>query len=143
MKLLIWLLLLVLVLWIFFPRPGAGRFRNFELEAHKYSGLDPKEWKSFLTELRAFDQDPKRTDKLYKAVDHLRNLGLMNTNFTETINEISDRLGYEGEIVASQIQGVPFRPKYLNETIPLGPIDDFRVGAAVGPGFPDPRSHGQ
>ena len=116
MKLLVWLVLLITVLWIFFPRPGVGRFRAFEVEAHPYSGLDPNEWKSYLNELRAFDVDPSKPKHLYTAIEHLRNLGLMNTNYTETINEISDRLGYEGEIIASQtIQGVAFRPKYLND----------------------------
>lgn len=138
-----WLVLLITVLWIFFPRPGAGRFRAFEIEAHPYSGLDPNEWKLYLTELRAFDADPSKTVRLYAAIEHLRNLGLMNTNYTETINEISDRLGYQGEIIASQVQGVAFRPKYLNDLIPVEPINDFRVGASVGNGFPDPRSHGQ
>jgi len=146
MKVLVWLVLLVTVLLIFFPRPGVGRFRNFELEAHPYSGLDPQEWKLFLTELRAFDANPDRAAHLYGAIEHLRNLGLMNTNYTEKINEISDRLGYEGEVIANQLaisKGIQFRPKYLNDTIPLQPIDDYRTGAPVGNGFPDPRSHGQ
>jgi hypothetical protein len=144
MKLLVWLVLLITVLWIFFPRPGMGRFRAFEMEAHPYSGLDPNEWKSYLTELRAFDMDPSKPKHLYTAIEHLRNMGLMNTNYTETINEISDRLGYEGEIIASQaVQGVAFRPKYLNDIIPVETVNDFRVGASVGNGFPDPRSHGQ
>jgi len=34
-------------------------------------------------------------------------------------------------------------PKYLNDIISKAPLDDFRVGAAIGRGFPDPRSHGQ
>jgi hypothetical protein len=146
MKVLVWLVLLVTVLLIFFPRPGVGRFRSFELEAHPYSGLDPQEWKSFLTELRAFDANPERARHLYGAIEHLRNLGLMNTNYTESVNEISDRLGFEGETIANQIaqaRGVQFRPKYLNDTIPLQSIDDHRTGAPVGSGFPDPRSHGQ
>lgn len=116
------------------------------MEAHPYSGLDPREWKSFLTELRAFDADPERTAHLYGAIEHLRNLGLMNTNYTEAINEISDRLGYEGETIANQLaisKGIQFRPKYLNDTIPLQSVDDYRTGAPVGRGFPDPRSHGQ
>jgi hypothetical protein len=146
MKLLVWLVLLVTVLLIFFPRPGVGRFRSFELEAHPYSGLDPQEWKGFLDELRAFDADSSRASSLYGAIEHLRNLGLMNTNYTEKINEISDRLGYEGETIANQLaisKGIQFRPKYLNDTIPLQSIDDYRTGAPVGSGFPDPRSHGQ
>ena len=146
MKVLVWLVLLVTVLLIFFPRPGVGRFRSFELEAHPYSGLDPSEWAAFLTEIREFDAWPERPAHLYKAIDHLRNLGLMNTNYTEVLNEISDRLGYEGEVIANQLavaRGVQFRPKYLNDTIPLQAIDDYRTGAPVGRGFPDPRSHGQ
>jgi hypothetical protein len=138
MNILIWMILLVLVLLTFFPRPGVGRFKTFVLEAHPYSGLDPHEWKLFLTELNAFDADPSKTVHLYTAIDHLRNLGLMNTNYTEAINEISDRLGYEGELVAKVKT-----PKYLNDIISKAPLDDFRVGAAIGRGFPDPRSHGQ
>jgi hypothetical protein len=70
----------------------------------------------------------------------------MNTNYTDTINEISDRLGYEGEVIANQIaisKGIQFRPKYLNDIIPMQSIDDYRTGGPVGAGFPDPRSHGQ
>jgi len=142
MNILVWMLLLVLVLWTFFPRPGAGRFRAFEEQVHKYSGLDPNEWKSFLTEIREFDKGLE-VGHLYQAVEHVRNLGLMNTNFTDELNSLADRLGYEGELAAG-----PKRPKFLNEVIPdqpftyylndSKPMDTIYVnptGIAVGNGF--------
>ena len=123
MNLFVWILLLVLVLWIFFPRPGSGRFREFEKKFHKYSGLDPDEWMLFRTSLREFDKDLE-PGPLYRAVDHARNLGLMNTNFTDEVNELADRLGYEGEVLLNQraiTSGTVFRPRYLNEVIPDQP----------------------
>lgn len=142
MNILVWMILLVLVLWIFFPRPGAGRFRSFEDQVHVYSGLDPSEWKLFLTEIRAFDQGLD-VAHLYRAVEHVRNIGLMNTNFTDDLNALADRLGYDGERIAR-----PERPKFLNEVIPdqpftyylndSKPMDTIYVnptGIAVGNGF--------
>jgi len=142
MNILVWMLLLVLVLWTFFPRPGAGRFRAFEEKVHTYSGLDPNEWTLFLTEIREFDKG-LQVEHLYQAVEHVRNLGLMNTNFTDELNSLADRLGYEGELVVG-----PKRPKFLNEVIPdqpftyylndSKPMDTIYVnptGIAVGNGF--------
>lgn len=62
---------------------------------------------------------------LYKGLEHIRNLGLVNPNFTEEINAIADRLGYEGEIILNQravSNGIVFRPKFLNEVIPDQPL---------------------
>lgn len=146
MNILVWVLMFVFVLWIFFPRPGAGRFHDFEKKIHPYSGLDPKEWTSFLESLRKFDRTYE-SRALYQAVEHVRNLGLMNTNFTEDLNALADRLGYEGELVLNQ-RDPNFRPKFLNEVIPdqpfvyylndSKPMDTIYVnptGAAVGNGF--------
>ena len=123
MNLFVWILLLALVLWTFFPRPGAGHFQAFERSLHKYSGLDPNEWKLFQMNLREFDRDLKGP-ALYRAVENARNIGLMNTNFTDEVNAIADRLGYEGEVLLNQravADGTVFRPKYLNEVIPDQP----------------------
>jgi len=126
MNLFVWVLLLVLVLWTFFPRPGAGRFWDFELRLHKYSGLDPEEWKCFQKSLKEFDRGGDPTGRaLYQALEHIRNLGLVNPNFTEEINAMADRLGYEGEIILNQqavTNGTVFRPKFLNEVIPDQPM---------------------
>jgi len=78
---------------------------------------------SFLTSLREFDASGQ-APALYRAVEHARNIGLMNTNFTDEVNEIADRLGYEGEVLLNQravTNGTVFRPKYLNEVIPDQP----------------------
>ena len=123
MNLFVWILLLVLVLWIFCPRPGAGRFQGFEKKLHPYSGLDPNEWRVFQTNLREFDT-AGHAPALYRAVEHARNIGLMNTNFTDEVNAIADRLGYEGEVLLNQravTNGTVFRPKFLNEVIPDQP----------------------
>jgi len=123
MNLFVWILLLVLVLWIFCPRLGTGRFRDFELKFHKYSGLDPAEWTLFRTSLKEFDER-LTPEPLYRAIEHARNMGLMNTNFTEEVNDLADRLGYEGEVLLNQravTNGTVFRPKYLNEVIPDQP----------------------
>ena len=81
-----------------------------------------------MKELRDFDSGIG-TDTtglaLYRAVEHIRNIGLMNTNFADEINAIADRLGYEGEVVLNQqavMKGTNFRPKFLNEVIPDQPI---------------------
>jgi hypothetical protein len=124
MNLFVWILLLALVLGIFFPRHGAGRFQAFESKVHPYSGLDPNEWRLFVKELRDFDSDTTG-QSLYRAIEHIRNIGLMNTNFTDEINAIADRLGYEGEVFLNQqavMKGTIFRPKFLNDVIPDQPI---------------------
>jgi hypothetical protein len=124
MNLFVWVLLLVLVLWIFFPRPGAGRFQEFEKKIHPYSGLDPEEWKLFRKTLREFDWT-LQPGALYAAMEHARNIGLASPNFTEELNEIADRLGYEGEVILNQkaiTNGTVFRPKFLNEVIPDQPL---------------------
>jgi hypothetical protein len=77
----------------------------------------------FRTSLREFDKDLE-PGPLYRAVDHARNLGLMNTNFTDEVNELADRLGYEGEVLLNQraiTSGTVFRSRYLNEVIPDQP----------------------
>jgi len=77
----------------------------------------------FLTNLQEFDRN-LTGPALYTAVEHARNLGLMNTNFTDEINALADRLGYEGEVLLNQravTNGTAFRPKFLNEVIPDQP----------------------
>jgi hypothetical protein len=136
-------------LWIFFPRPGAGRFQTFEKKLHKYSGLDPEEWGLFLKEIREFDRNLVAED-LYKSLEHVRNLSLARPNLSEEINAIADLIGYEGEVILNQIavtKGTVFRPKFLNEVIPDQPltlylndskpmdtIDANPIGANIGSG---------
>ena len=77
-----------------------------------------------MKELRDFDSDTTG-QSLYRAIEHIRNIGLMNTNFTDEINAIADRLGYEGEVFLNQqavMKGTIFRPKFLNDVIPDQPI---------------------
>jgi len=78
----------------------------------------------FRTSLREFDAD-LQPGPLYRAVEHARNIGLARQNFTEEVNAIADRLGYEGEIFLNQIattKGIVFRPRFLNDVIPDQPV---------------------
>jgi len=150
--LLLWVALLVLFLWMFFPIGGQGdRFRKYEKRVHKFSGLDPESWKRFLLNIKTFEVMLRTTDldgsasALYASLENIRDLGLGirrsdDGDHQEELNAIANELGYEGEFTINQLaleKGLQFFPKYLNETLDSYPDN--------GPAFIPSRvrSHGQ
>lgn len=147
MKLLLWVVLLVLFLWIFFPMGPKTRFKKYELMVHPYSGLDPVSWHRFLDNLHVFEQSAStRIDTaaaaLYAAIENIRDISLANRRsddgYQDELNLIATNLGLEGEHILNQnsiSQGLYFYPKYLNNT-----FEDY-IENAGDPGHL--KNHGQ
>jgi len=148
--LLLWVVLLLVFLWIFFPMGPQSRFKKYEKMVHPYSGLDPTNWQRFLENLHTFVQlASTRVDDaaeaLYAATENVKDLGLGlrradDTEIQEKLGEIAFQLGYEGELILNQnavSQGLYFFPRYLNESLMEYPEHaDTRDPGPV-------RSHGQ
>ena len=128
--LLLWVVLLVLFFWIFFPMGPKARFKKYEKMVHPYSGLDPVNWSLFLDNLHTFEQLASiQIDDaalaLYTAIEAIRDLGLGlrradDSNIQEELAGIAMQLGLEGETILNQnavSQGIYFFPKYLNDTM--------------------------
>ena len=148
--LLLWVVLLLVFLWIFFPMGPGSRFKKYEALVHPYSGLDPTSWQRFLDNLHTFEQLASTrlddsTEALYAATENIKDLGLGlrradDADIQEKLAEIAFQLGYEGELVLNQNatdQGLYFFPRYLNESLMEYPeYADTRDPGPV-------RSHGQ
>ena len=146
MKLLLWVVLLLVFLWIFFPIGPKSRFKKYETMVHPYSGLDPVSWQRFLDNLREFErlastQLDSAAEALYAAVESIRDLSLGTRRADDAhddLNLIGTNLAIEGEFILNQnalSQGLYFFPKYLNNT-----FDDYVDNV----GDPGPiKSHGQ
>jgi hypothetical protein len=92
-------------------------------QAHVYSGLDKDNFYGFLTNFNLFKEWIHDVDIgstfLYKALEHLENIGLM-TEFQDDISELAHIVGYyaEKELMNSAInRNVAFHPKYLNSRL--------------------------
>ena len=128
--LLLWVVLLAVFLWMFFPMSQGRRFVAYEKRVHLYSGLDPSTWKEFLVNIKIFESElgtaniDKSAQALYAALENIRNLGLFieradDSHMAEDLESIALELGYEGEYMLNQnaiARGLYFFPKYLNET---------------------------
>jgi hypothetical protein len=147
MMLLLWVVLLAVFLWIFFPMGPVARFKKYKEKVHKYSGLDPKSWERFLTNIHEFerlastDQLDESAAALYAAVENIRDIAMGirradDAEHQEDLNTIANELGYEGEFIINQnaiSRGIHFFPKYLNESLmdypdarPDGPFPRLR-----------------
>ena len=149
--LLLWVVLLLVFLWIFFPVGPGNRFKKYESMVHPYSGLDPVNWQRFLDNLHTFVQlaSTQRVDEaaesLYMATENVKDLGLGlrradDSEIQEKLGEIAFQLGYEGETILNQnaiSQGLYFFPRYLNESLMEYP--DYVDTRDPGP----VKSHGQ
>ena len=148
MMLLLWVVLLLLFLWIFFPMGPKARFKKYELMVHPYSGLDPVSWQRFLDNLHVFEQSASSqidvaTAALYTSVESIRELALGNRRsddgqYQDELNLIATNLGIEGEFILNQnaiSQGLYFFPRYLNNT-----FDNYIVNVGD-PGHA--KNHGQ
>lgn len=123
--------LLIVLLWMFFPTGVGERFRPFEKRVHKYSGLSPEDWNLFLTNMETFRslsgtaKLDEATTALYAAIENIHNIGLKinrpdDINYAEELSQIANELGHEGEFIINQnalSRGLYFFPKYLNESV--------------------------
>ena len=96
----------------------------FIKKVHEYSGLNPDEFYTFITNINVFKntlrEDPEFAGKfLYIALDSLENIGIM-TEFQEDIHQLALQLGYYAEKMlmdASINKNTAFHPKYLNSRL--------------------------
>jgi hypothetical protein len=124
------IVLLVVLFWIFFPRTTTTHFHSYINEVHPYSGLNPELFYKFVDQVNQFEQyikvdARKASENLYGAIDTAKDLGLCTQrqddgDISEKITEITNRMGLEGETMIEQLvyqKGLRFNPKYLNDTL--------------------------
>ena len=152
MKSLLLVALLILILWIVFPKGVKGQFLKYEQAVHPYSGLDPESWKRFLNNMQLFrskvESDLDLSAKaLYTAVENVRDIGLGvrhadDTEYQDRLNGIAGELALEGVSILMKTasdKGLYFFPKFLNET-----LKDYPENSAQSAFVPSiVRSHGQ
>lgn len=151
MMLLLWVALLIVLFWIFFPMGPGVRFRKYAVRVHPYSGLDPESWKLFLENLNMFERSVLESNldeaatRLYATIENIRDISLAvrradDGEHQEVLDAIANELGYEGEFIINQealAKGYLFFPKYLNDSLMDYPenVDPQNTGPV--------RSHGQ
>jgi len=125
-----WVVLLVILFWIFFPRVGTTHFHSYVNEVHPYSGLNPELWNLFVYHVTGFEAEVQRnpqlaSEHLYRAIDAVKDLALYieradDGEIQGQMLEITNRMGLEGETLIQQTvleKGLRFNPRYLNDTI--------------------------
>ena len=149
--LLLWVVLLIVFLWIFFPMGQGDRFKKYEHLVHPYSGLDPESWSRFLVNMKTLERlvstssIDEAASALYSATENIKDIGLAlrrsdDANIQEELTKIAGELGYEGEFILNKnaiAKGIYFFPRYLNESL----LDYSENADTRDPG--PVRNHGQ
>ena len=130
--------LIIIVLAIFFvimlitpnvkSQPENKQLEDLKMEVHKYSGLNPESYQSFLNNIDLMESSIQNenielaSEYLYNAIDNVQELALYltgsSTEITDVILNLSRQIGVESEkmIMDSALyKRKQFRPKYLNE----------------------------
>lgn len=130
--------LIIIVLAIFFvimlitpnvkSQPENKQLEDLKMEVHKYSGLNPESYQSFLNNMDLMESSIQNenielaSEYLYNAIDNVQELALYltgsSTEITDVILNLSRQIGVESEkmIMDSALyKRKQFRPKYLNE----------------------------
>ena len=132
MSLIIFVLTVFFVIMIITPTINAKQknknLEDLKMEVHKYSGLDPGTYYSFLNNIELMETQIKNgyvdsaVDYLHKAIENIQELSLYLTGSTsENINSIinlSRKVGIESEKIimdVALIKRIKFKPIYLNE----------------------------
>jgi hypothetical protein len=145
--LLLWVALLVVALWVFFPRVGTTHFHSYVEKLHPYSGLNPELFGTFQYHVAKFEEtvqkDPREaSEHLYLAIDTAKDLALNirradDGDIQEQILAVTNQMGLEGETLINQTvlkKGLRFTPKYLNDTL-LYYADESRDPNTLGTNF--------
>ena len=124
------ILALAMFLMYVYPQRDTDPLRDFQYEAHKYSGLNPELYYRFLNNMKLMKQTlPSSVDTssyyLYAALENLQDIGLESkggsSGFIENLHDLASRIGDAAELLILQEavqQGVRFNPKYI-KNIPL------------------------
>lgn len=105
--------------------PALNKFDALKMEAHKYSGVNPEDFKAFLNDLTMCElyltEPTQGVVFLRRAIDHLQNLGIYNDyDIHEEIEDLAFRVGweYERELQRHAVsQKIRFQTRYLNERL--------------------------
>lgn len=106
--------------------PPTHTFAPLKTRAHAYSGVNPEEYRAFVRNLDLcelyFTEPHQGAIFLYRALDHLQNLGIQNNEYDihEEIEELVAKIGweYEKELQRNAIaQKVRLQTRYLNERL--------------------------
>ena len=133
-----YLLILIFIACIavyLYPKRDRDQLAPIKYEVHKYSGLNPDLYRSFLNNMDLMKQYTYSVDLsakyLYQAIDNLQDLALNakggSTGFIEEVHDIASRLGNEAELMILDVamsQGVRFHPKFI-KYIPDTNVSDF------------------
>lgn len=109
-------------------QPENKQLEDLKMEVHKYSGLNPESYQSFLNNMDLMESSIQNenielaSEYLYNAIDNVQELALYltgsSTEITDVILNLSRQIGVESEkmIMDSALyKRKQFRPKYLNE----------------------------
>jgi len=101
---------------------------DLKMKVHKYSGLDPGTYYSFLNNIELMETQIKNgyvdsaVDYLHKAIENIQELSLYLTGSTSentnSIINLSRKVGIESEKIimdVALIKRIKFKPIYLNE----------------------------
>ena len=107
-------------------RSSVAHAKELKRQAHRYSGVSPEDFKTFLRELRrcellAPDHPRDATRHLWYALDALQNLALFNHyDISDEINTLCQKIGYEYETMLFEHfarKRMVFQGRYLNERV--------------------------
>ena len=129
------LVFLIVIVVYFYPKRDVDTLSPIKYEVHKYSGLNPDLYYSFLNNMNLMKQSLYSVDLsakyLYQAIDNVQDLALSakggSTGFIEELHEIASRLGSEAELMILEVateQGVRFYPKFIKDE-PDTSLQDF------------------
>jgi hypothetical protein len=118
-----------------YPKRDRDQLAPIKYEVHKYSGLNPDLYHSFINNMDLMKKYTYSVDLsakyLYQAIDNLQDLALNakggSTGFIEEVHDIASRLGNEAELMildTATTQGVRFHPKFIKYT-PDTTLKDF------------------
>jgi len=130
--------LLIIVLAVFFiimlitpniqSRPENQQLEDLKMEIHKYSGLNPESYQSFVNNIDLMQSTLQNenveiaTNYLYSAIENIQDLSLYltgsTTEVTDSILDLSRQVGIESEKMIMDValfKRKDFRPRYLND----------------------------
>lgn len=109
-------------------RPENQQLEDLKMEIHKYSGLNPESYQSFVNNIDLMQSTLQNgnveiaTNYLYSAIENIQDLSLYltgsTTEVTDSILDLSRQVGIESEKMIMDValfKRTDFRPRYLND----------------------------
>lgn len=109
-------------------RPENQQLEDLKMEIHKFSGLNPESYQSFVNNIDLMQSTLQNgnveiaTNYLYSAIENIQDLSLYltgsTTEITDSILDLSRQVGIESEKMIMDValfKRKYFRPRYLND----------------------------